>query len=590
MSYPDTRGIKSNNNESDARDEIGKYLKDGMDDAQVYQKIREKYGDKELINKVYNNYEETLNHIRKKAKKFAQLVLARYSHLGTQRIMEKAKKLKKKYGFTDDEFHAFVNLALGDKNIAKNNIYNVPNTQMSVTLGYTPDAMLGKLSYKMEESKYLSEIMSLHQASLQLHQQIVTQSLMYRDCAPESLTGKFDRAKNNPYNYIHPVIAALFIPRIKYIDEHMLIASISNIVVQRNNSVPIRIQPDWEVFYDMISDPNGQACVGFGGSPMQDLLQRAKLQIELWKAVRDLRSGRYYPSDNDAVGFMAALDQCKSSIFDSPDMAFVKDEGTILRKLMGAFSLRPTIVSITPYSGNMTVNYSMNSYALTQVTSIPIINFRISNIKNSDMVVRLQDSLQQPDMYVENKSIVVKMKEIIYSRDFMVFYVNRRFQNINFARIVAPYNFTMLPTTLSGFETINELQVNSPCVMNVGDDTFVLKSVVMIEKSCFNRDPSRDPVKEIIVGSSAGIIINEDLTQNRLEKTCLIYDPQSAAVKSINETGNYEDRTPITWVPYTDNLYGGNNIEPFDSRISRRGTIYVYVKPEATAYCRQNIC
>ena len=325
MSFPDTRGIKSNTNETDVRDEIGKYLKEGMDGSQVYQKIREKYGDKELINRVFNNYETTLNHIRKKANKFAQLVLSRYSHLGTQRIMEKAKKLKKKYGFSDDEFHAFVNIALGDKNIAKNNLYNVPNTPLSITLGYAPDAMLGKLSYKMEDSKYLSEIMALHQASLQLHQQIVTQSLMYRDCAPEALTGKFDRAKNNPYNYIHPVLAALFIPRIKYIDEHMLIASISNIVVQKNNGSPIRTQPDWEVYYDMISDPNGQACVGFDGSPMQDLLQRSKLQVELWKAVRGIRSGRYYPSDNDAIGFMASLDQCKSGIFDSPDMAFVKD-------------------------------------------------------------------------------------------------------------------------------------------------------------------------------------------------------------------------------------------------------------------------
>lgn len=593
MSYPDTRGINTNTNpkENDTRMEIGKLIRDHPDDVQVLQKLREKYGDREMVNRVFNEYEKRMNHIKRKAQKFAQLVLTRYNHLGTQRIMEKARKLKKKYDFSDDEYHAFINIALSDKNISTMNVYNVPNTPLSKTLGYTPEATVGKLSYKQEEAKYLAEIMALHQSSMALHGQVVAQSLVYRDMAPEALTGKFDRNKNNAYNYIHPVIAALFLPRIKYLDEHMLIGSISNIVVQRNNGQPIKIQPDWELFYDMITDPNEIACAGFRESPMQDLLHRVKLQIELWKAVRELRNGRYYPSDIDAAGFMSALEQCRNGIFDAPDMTFVKDEGTILRKLMGAFSLRPTIVSITPFGGTMTLNYPMNAYALTQVTSIPIVNFRLPlNLKNANISVNLQESLEQPDMYVENKMIVIKMKNIIYSRDFIVFYVNRRYQNINFARLVAPYNFTMLPTTLSGFETINEVQVNYPSMLTVGDDAFVLRSVVMIEKSCFNRDPTRDTVREIIVGSSAGIIVPEDIARGRVNKSCFIYDPQSAAIKLENDAGMFEDRAPVTWVPCSGGMYGPNDLEPFDSRASRRGTIYIYVKPEASEFCRVSVC
>lgn len=592
MSYPDTRGINTNTKEIDTKTEISKLIKERADDVHVLQKLKEKYGDKEMVNRVFSEYEKRMSHIKRKAQKFAQLVLTRYNHLGTYRIMEKARKLKKKYDFTDDEFHAFVNIALSDQNISGTNVYNVPNTPMSKTLGYSgPDTMVGRLTYKQDDAKYLAEIMALHQSSLALHAQIVAQSLVYRDLAPEALTGKFDRTKNNPYNFIHPVIAALFLPRIKYIDEHMLIGSISNIVVQKNNGSPIKIQPDWELFYDMITDPNEIACASFRESPMQDLLHRVKLQIELWKAVRDLRSGRYYPSDIDAAGFMTALETCKTGIFDSPDMAFVKDEGTILRKLMGTFSLRPTIISITPFGGTMTLNFPMNAYALTQVTSIPIVNFRLPlNIRNLNVAVNLQEALEQPDMYVENKMIVTKMKNIIYSRDFIVFYVNRRYQNINFARLVAPYNFTMLPTTLSGFETINEVQVNYPNMLNVGDDAFALKSVVMIEKSCFNRDPSRDPVKEIIVGSSAGIIVNEDIARGRTTRSCFIYDPQSAAIKLENDAGMFEDRAPISWVPCTGGMYGPNDIESFDVRASKRGTIYIYVKPEATAFCRMSIC
>lgn len=599
MSYPDTRGIDTNikketrsgSRKNDTKEVIGKLIRNRADDIDVLQELREKYGDREMVNRVFSEYEDRMNHIRRKAKKFSQLVLTRYNHLGTQRIMEKARKLKRKYGFSDDEFHAFVNIALNDQSIAGTNMYNVPNTPMSNTLGYVPDTMVGRLKYKQEDAKYLAEILALHQSSLALHGQVVAQSLTYRDMAPEALTGRFERGKNNAYNYINPVIAALFLPRIKYIDEHMLIGSISNIVSLRKNGSPIRTQPDWELFYDMITDPNEIACAGFRESTMQDLLSRVKLQIELWKAVRDLRTGRYYPSDSDSANFINAIEQCKTGIFDSPDMAFVKDEGTILRKLLGAFSLRPTIVSITPFGGTMTLNFPMQSYSLTQVTSIPIVNFRLPlNIRNSNVAVNLQDSLEQPDVYVENKMIVTKMKNIIYSRDLIIFYVNRRYQNINFARIVAPYNFNMLPTTLSGFETINEIQVNYPSMLNIGDDMFALRSVVMIEKSCFNRDPARDPIREIIVGSSAGLIVPEDISEGRPTKSCFLYDPQSAAIKLENPMGVYEDRPPITWVPYSGGMYGPDDIEPFDSRASKRGTIYVYVKPEASQYCRVNIC
>lgn len=591
MSQHDTRGIT--NTKTDTRSEVGKLIREGADDVTVLQKIKEKHGDKDMIDRVFSQYENRMNTIKNKANKFAHLILTKYNNLSTHRIMEKARKLKKKYDFSDDEFHAFVNIALNDKNIARNNIYNVPNTPMSRTLGYVSEVITGRLNYKPEDAKYLSEILTLHQNNLTLHTQVIAQSLIYRDMAPEALTGRFDRSKNNPYNYIHPVVAALFFPRIKYVDEHMLLGSISNIVVHKNNGTPIRTQPDYELYYDMITDPNELSCSSARESPIQDLLQRTKLQIELWKMVRDLRNGRYYPSDIDAANFAAALDNCKTGIFDSPDMAFVRDEGTILRKLMGAFSLRPTIVSITPFGGTVTLNYPMQSYALTQVTSIPIVNYRLPlNIRNQKVRVDLRDALEQPDTYVENKMIVTKMKNIIYSRDFIVFYVNRRYQNINFARLVAPYNFSMLPTSVSGFETINETDVTYSNNIVIGEELFTLRSVVMIEKSCFNRDPLRDQVREIIVGSSAGLIVPEDIRNGRTTSSCLIYDPQSAAIKSETSSGSFEERTPITWVPCSGGMYQdqNSNVQPFDQRAGTRGTIYIFVKPDATAFCKTSVC
>jgi len=51
--------------------------------------------------------------------------------------------------------------------------------------------------------------------------------------------------------------------------------------------------------------------------------------------------------------------------------------------------------------------------AVTQVTSIPIFNLRIPYNVNqrSQIRVHLNDALEQPDMYVENKMIVPKVKK-----------------------------------------------------------------------------------------------------------------------------------------------------------------------------------
>ena len=61
----------------------------------------------------------------------------------------------------------------------------------------------------------------MHGQTKTLHQQVILQSLTYSDCGPEALLGTYDHKKDNSFSFIHPVLALLFLPRIKFIDHSL---------------------------------------------------------------------------------------------------------------------------------------------------------------------------------------------------------------------------------------------------------------------------------------------------------------------------------------------------------------------------------
>ena len=526
---------------------VDKLIRDGQDDTQVLANLRAQHpNDPSLVSKLFSQYEEKMSRIKRKAQKFATLILTRYSNLGPKKLLEKARKYQKKYGFSDDEFSAFISVALSDKAFAGSNMYNVPNTPLASTLGHTTEA-LGKMNVPANELSVVQEILNMFQEHQSLHYQVVVQSLLHDNCEPTALIGDFDPRRDNALSFIHPVVAALFLPRFKYIDEHMIIGNIAEIVASRFKNIPIKTQPNYELYYDMITDPNEVACQGDRDSPISDLRNRVALQCSLWKVVRDLRQGKYYSPE--AAGFDLALNNCRSGFFDTPDLAFTRDEGTIIRRLFGAFSLRPTVVSISSFStttgaigfqAGMTGNVPVSSLAMTQVTTIPIINIRLPlNIQagmgpTQGASVVLQDQLNSPDWYVENKMIVPKTKSVIYSRDIAVFYVNRRYNQINFQRLTSPYALQTLPTATTGFEQINETSINALAPINIGGATFELTSVVCVDTVNLADKGNFTSTNEftntnIIIGSYAYVKCNGQSVTD-----WIVYNPREATRTQLN--------------------------------------------------------
>jgi hypothetical protein len=558
------------NRNDNANIHVGDIIGKDVTDIQALRLLHEKYpNDTKLAEKAFDVYKERLTLVQKKANKFKNLIFSKYSTLALPSLLEKARKFKKKYELDDDEFDAFIKMAISDKSYSLINQYNQPNTPMSKLLGHSEDMHLGKMNVPTNELDILQDILRLYGESSVLHEQIKIQSLTYQDCAPQAITGVYDRRKHNSFSYIHPVIAALFLPRIKYIDEHMLLSNLAYIVHSRHNGIPIRTLPDYEVYWDLRTDPNEIVCVSPDESPLVDLRNRIRLQIELWKQVRELREGRYY--SDDFRTFNTALDMCKNNLFNDAEMANVRDEGTVIRKLFGAFSLRPTVISISSMTtGIMTGNYNLGPMTAAQVTSIPIVNLRLPlTFRSNNTTVYLNSAFEQYNWIVENKSLTPKVSNIIYSRDVIVFYANRRYQSINFGRVNAPYNFTTLPATHSGLETINGVNISYDDHIIIGDDQFYLRSAVFVERSLTNRD--------LITGCSAGIIMRRDFTIGRTDTIYLSYDPQGAGIK-FEDNGAYISNDPITQIQRINPYNNSSNVESFQQRAATRGTIFIYVK------------
>lgn len=563
--------------DSQAKDALEKIFKsrDMLMDTQVLAQLKKTLPDAKLIDTVFDYYKKRLGIIKHKSSKFKDALLRKYTNLSTEETIMKAKKYAKKYDLTNGEMSMFINMLFTDNspNI-RNSMFNVPTSPLSKTLGYSVDAVMGdKLNIGEGDIQHLEKILQIDKVTKQLHQQLILQTLTYLDCRPESLTGQFDKSKNNPYSHVHPIIAALFLPKVSYLEEQMIIASISNIVKNKSEGKPIMTANEYQLYWDMITDPNQSACASSEVKPMEDLKNRVILQTKLWEAVMNIRNGRYYydAASDGFNGFMTALASCSNSIFDAPDLSYTHDEGTVLRRIMNAFSLRPTVVSISSLNiPNVVASMSINPTMYTQVTTVPIINMRlprpIGGLNVNISSVNLTDALSQPQWYVEGKTLVPKTQNIMMSRDVIFFYVDRRCKAFNYATINKPFMIAGLPSTISGLDTINDIPVISEPSMMIGNDTFDLRSIVIAETTDLKNKGGK-----VITGCSTMIVSTNDETR---VSEYYWYNPLAAGFKHMSN-GALVDVDPVLTLPYDAPFGTGPSFKNMSERL---GTIFMYAK------------
>jgi len=551
-------------------------------EVEMRQRLKQKFpNDSDLVEAISDSFKERLKNVMKRARKFKELLLNRYSHMNIpfSEMMKKAKKYQKKYNIDPEEFQMFLVLALTDKSSPYYKMY--PFTKMAKTLGYdTTYLSQSKMNVPADDVSIISEIINkMYIPTRPLHAQVILQTNTYRDCAPEALVGKYDHKKMNPYAYVHPVIGALFFPKVRLLDHLILYANIGYIIKQKFEGKPILTKPDNDLYWFMVTDPAEDACSFH--SAAQDLKNRFELQTRLWEAILKIRMGQYYYDKIESfTNLMTAFENCRSNIYDAPDLTYVRDEGTLLRRILHAFSIRPTMVTTNKLFGVLSgaefgfPNSPYDIYGISNITTVPMITLRLplQNLRGSQNAISLEDALTQPQWFVENGVIVPKAQQLLHSEDVLFFYVGRRYQHISVTRLNMPYNFSRLPMTVNGWEKLNEAPVYAPPTISLTKDIFELRSVVCVEKM------TRDN-KSIITGSSAIIISRQNAAVGSYDDTFYLYDPQGSSERFLDNSNNYVINEPITVIPNTPSFYGGaSRVESYEERARERGTIFMYQK------------
>ena len=540
----DSSDVKNRNrpsrSDSSIEDEVQKLFRknNGKISSADFMNLRKKYDDVDLVDRIQRAYIEKHQTISKKAKKFAQLIREKYSNqqYPFHVLLEKARLFKVKHGLTEDEFAEFQRIYEQELVGLKSPDVVVPATNMMKVLGSINVDFHGFAS-KLNDNdyKHLQEILKLFASSRPLHAQVLLQSMQYHDCDFEALTGEYKpELGHRPGDSIHPVIAAMFMPKIDILENHFLYSNIAGIVKARYNGENLNNRPDYELFYALTQDPNDVVCDN--RSTMLDLLNRAQVQNQLWNSVLNLRNGQYY--NTQFRDFVGMVDMCRLNKHDNPDLVYGRYDGTILKRLLATFSFRPTIVATTPVYQIVNINpYQQNVRPV--VTAVPMINFRLPTSINDTTPRSLNEALEQHQFFLEGGAMVPRHTSLIYSRGVLFFFVDRRANVIRF-NDMQPFNIARMPISVSGFERLNDHEVDFEFELSIRGDSYKLRSVVLAE---INKNVHE---KNIVVGSSAAFVIPADMNKGVVATEFFHYDPISVADAVLDQaTNKYSNRKPV---------------------------------------------
>jgi hypothetical protein len=581
MSNSNTSFNKSSNGGDDIDKEVRSLMKKNADKPRatysILEELKSKFKDEEIVDSIMKKYNEKMKKVKKLAEKIKERLVAKYPNMTMKDYIEKIAGYKKKYDFDDSEASAIINLIfLSKSNISNTEVFDVNYNEMPKALGFVPASynLSGKLHVKKDEVEQLQMINTIASATKELHDQVTLQSLIYKDCEDVAIqTQGFDKSKINVFSFIHPVVAALFIPKFELLDQHMLLAGIAKIVAYKTVGQELQTQPEYELYWDIATDPAETACVN-KTKPFTDLVNRCNVQTKLWEAVLNLRQGKYYT--NDLSSFIMAIDNCKASVFDAADLAYVKDEGTIMRKLLAAFSIRPTIVITMPVYGITPLTSHISSASTSHITTLPMITVRIPTTigQNAETINLERQALSQQQLYIHHRQLTVKQQQILYSRELLIFYVHRRYQSFNTARLTDPYRITYLPVTMNQYERLHDVNVEItiddleiPEKSNNNKQKFNLRSVITVQTRNINEGKDCEETNCDNI-NSAKIIVSCAALIRKYPKDDMQYDEENFGWKydplNLKPRGNDVEALRVL------------SFQQFNDEVCKQGTLFIY--------------
>ena len=531
--------------------EVSELIKKGADKAPM-RELRNKFGDDKIFDMVQEAYFEKLASIRKRSIKFTKLIEKKYGMFGhpLHVILNKALKYKKKYNLSEEEFELFRQYYQKSMNMRNNpNKLDilVPNTNMAKVFGDDPYTN-NKIHTSDGDHKIVKSILELYEQHRFLWQQITLQSIMYEGDLDNS---KFEVTNNtskmtNFASSIHPVVAALFLPKIQNFDEYFLFTNLAYILKCKYLGEPLTTYHSYLMLYNLVTDPTDVVCNS--DSPLRDILNRAILQVTLWKNVLRLRQGNVYDTHNTFVAsdFMLNIDGCKLSTYDAPDLLMIGDENVIIRRLLNALAFRCATVLSTPtliplFNAN-TVNTTMQvntlniPFNLTQITKVPMIYIRLppKNIQTTQQgeVQTIQNSLSTIQTVMTNGRLESRSLNVATTEQLLIISIPRRTykpMGSGIYNLPQVFNFSQMPHHAIGLEILNDTPVATDKSLKISStspdndkfsDRLFLKSAVVLKQTDDNKD------NKFIYGTKTYII-----NYHTKEKEIKVYNPISEMQK-----------------------------------------------------------
>jgi len=489
-------------------------------------KLREKFKDSAMFELVMEHLNEShvkILNVAKKYYKYAQSQL-----LGGNKtidyILRQAVPFAKKVPLTDAEIDAFRRLV---EDMIEGKIPSETSTYRHIS---SVGSLFGVSSVEQVESMKdnlssgdfakIQDIVRLETENKNLYQQIVLQSVQYKDCDVIATSGKFDQERHNPMAHVHPLVAALYLPKFDILDRTTLHAHLAGIVRARYNREPLLNQVDKELFENIIYTNRREVC---SMNPAEDLYRRVKLQYALWENVMALRTGRYYNINSNLVN---ALDQCHLTHV-SPSNTVVNDEGASARRIFGSFGLNTILFKLSTNPQMMAANVNLGSslFVPTTVQEERASYDAVITIDMADQKTRngapydFRQALSQNTYYLDEKDRYISVQtDVVAVYKLLTFYVPRRKtavvqrQTIGQNSIASQLqiNFNQLPLTISGLSELNAYPVIAPMLIPIGNAFMLRKRSVLVTETVVYQSPSDPNTMAELVTSTSAIIYKDD--------------------------------------------------------------------------------
>jgi len=302
---------------------VGELFKRGVDTITSgdLEKLRNKFGD-DVAHEVVEQFYEMKDSVKEDALNAARYLRGKFPQKPLHLLLAAARKYKAKLKLTDfafEEFRRIFEAELSGQSVNMSRLITPHKHSNIMEKALGPGYKDHSNGIKVRDDEYgdLQEILKIHAAMKPVHADVVIQHLQYEGTNNGNkiaLAGHFDRSKDKPECHVHPVLAAMFLPKIQLLEKHFLIANLAGIIKGRKNREPITNKPDYLLHKAIVNDPNDVVCDP--NSAIRDLRFRCMLQHYLLTSVRALRNGQYFDCSNRE--FLATIEQCRLNNFDNP--------------------------------------------------------------------------------------------------------------------------------------------------------------------------------------------------------------------------------------------------------------------------------